>query len=200
MQERTKRSLATIGIGLLFLLWGWCAAEAQDKGTEAQQAHANHAPAPAKPEPPKPEAQVPITIKDTPASEQLIKIAKEFDDLTKSMDTVRQQALSTFDTNRRQLLDALDKAQKELHDKLKDDKKYKSMLDNIDTIQKQLTDYGTHANQEFAAKVGPIQQQLNSDSAMIGGLTPVVRKENNLPDTAVFDPSTQTWKDNAKKP
>ena len=96
-------------------------------------------------------------------------------------------------TNQKALSDSLQAAQKSLTDELAKDKKYAAQVEKINAMGKQLQDLTANASAKFNQDAGPIQQKLNSDSALIAGLIPIVRKENDLPETATFDKDTQKW-------
>lgn len=138
-------------------------------------------------------AQTPATIKSSPAADALVQASKDYNTEKASFDTSLQQARSSLDQNQKDLQKQLTDLQKELGDQLKADKKYKPMLDKIESLQKQVTDLSTTAQREFDQKVGPIATKMNSDKGLIDGLIPIVRKENNLPDNATYDPATQKW-------
>ena len=148
---------------------------------------------PAKPDPNE------VQVKDTPASQSLVQLAKDQEADQKHLNDIFQQARSSLDSNNKALQDELTKSQKALDDKLKADKKYRDDLAHIADIQSQITNAGTKAQQAFQQSIGPIQQKLNMASAQVQGLIPVVRKENGLPDTATFDMATQKWTNPPKK-
>lgn len=138
-------------------------------------------------------AQTVVTVKASPASDALVSSAKEMTDEQKSFDTAIQKARTSLESNQKTLASQLQSVQKDLNDKLKADKKYAPMLASIENLQKQLADMQTQAQQKFAQSSGPISSKIATDKALIDGLTPVVRKENDLPDTAQFDSAKQTW-------
>lgn len=140
-----------------------------------------------------------ITVKSSPAEDALVQAAKDLSAEQQTVNTARQQAINSLNASQKDLQQQLQATQKELTDKLKADKHYAPLMDKIDTLQKQLQEAGAQAQQEFNQKAGPIRSKMNTDSALIIGLIPVVRKENGLPDTAIFDPVTQTWKNPAAK-
>lgn len=138
-------------------------------------------------------AQVPVTIKPSPASDALNQAAQESVNKQKSYDTILSKARIAADANQKSVQSELQKANAALLAELKVDKKYKDKLDAIDNLQKQLNTSGQQAEQKFQQEAGPIQNEINKDKALIDGLTPVVRKENDLPETAKFDSATQKW-------
>lgn len=146
----------------------------------------------APPAAPKPDPNE-VAVKDSPASQSLAQLAKDQVVDQKHLNDIFQQARTSLDQNNKALNDAVVAAQKELNDKLNEDKKYRPMMDKLKDLQKQLQEAGQKAQQDFQKSVGPIQQKLNMESAQIQGLEPVVRKENNLPDNAVFNAATGKW-------
>lgn len=134
-----------------------------------------------------------VVVKSSPASDALIAAAKEATEEQKSFDTALQQARSSLDSSQKQLSTQLQDAQKDLNEKLKADKKYAPMLANIETMQKQLADLQSQAQNKFAQSSAPISNKIAVDKTLIDGLVPIVRKENGLSDTATFDPATQKW-------
>lgn len=138
-------------------------------------------------------AQTPVTVKPSPAVTALTDASKSIVTEQKAYDQGVQQARSTLDASQKQLNDQLTKLLKDLDDQLKVDKKYKPTLDQIATIRTQLNNLGQAAQEKFNTSVGVIGNKLNADKALIGALIPIVRKENDLSDAAVFDTVTQTW-------
>lgn len=134
-----------------------------------------------------------VVVKSSPASDALVSTAKELTDEQKSLDTILNQARSSLDMQQKSLSKQLQDTQKDLEEKLKADKKYSPVLANIQALQKQLADLQTQAQSKFAQTSAPIQNKIATDKALIDGLVPVVRKENQLPPIAMFDPATQKW-------
>jgi DNA repair ATPase RecN len=132
--------------------------------------------------------------KPSPAAEALANAAKEMADSQKSFDVGIQQARSSEETTSKALIKQLTDANKSLHDKLEADKKYKPLVDQIDTMQKQIQGLDNDMRTKFTQQYGPIQQKIAADKALIDGLVPIVRKENGWPDSATYDYTTQTWK------
>jgi hypothetical protein len=137
--------------------------------------------------------QAPVTVKPSPASDALVTAAKEMTDSQNAFDTALQQARNGLEMTQKSLANQLQAAQKDLSDKLKSDKKYAPALANIETIQKQLNDLQNKTQQNFTQSSAPIQNKIAINKTLIDGLIPIVRKENNLPDTATFDASSQKW-------
>lgn len=137
--------------------------------------------------------QTPVIVKPSPASDALVKIAQDLQTQQKSFDVILQQAQSTATSNQKQLQTDIQKANTDLLAELKADKKYKDKLAAIDTMQKQLNTVAQTAQQKFQQDTGPIQTEIAKDKVVIDGLIPIVRKENDLPATATFDPATQKW-------
>jgi DNA repair ATPase RecN len=134
-----------------------------------------------------------ITIKPSPASDALVAAAKEMNEEQKAFDTAIQQARNTLEASQKQLGAQLQAAQKDLDDKLKADKKYAPLVDNIHTLEKQLADLQQQAQIKFSQSSAPMSSKIATDKALIDGLVPIVRKENDLPSTATFDSATQKW-------
>jgi hypothetical protein len=146
---------------------------------------------------PKAEAAPPVTpvilVKDTPASKALISAAKDAAETQKNFDNALLQAKSGLDVSQKNLSSSLDAKTKDLHDKLLSDKKYAEAVKEIDTIQNQIQNLSKTANTKFQEQSGPLQQKIATDTALINGLIPVVRQENELKATDVFDAATQAW-------
>lgn len=136
-----------------------------------------------------------LTVKPTPAAQALVEAARNAETEQKTVDTGFKQAKATLDTSQKQLQDALKTKSTELQEKLKADKKYKPLLDEIETIQKQLATSNQDAQNKFNQTVGPVQQKLSTDRMLVNTLEPIVAKENEFPPTVKFDAATQTWKD-----
>lgn len=140
-----------------------------------------------------PKPSDPITIKSSPTEDALIQAAKDYGIESKAYNDAYQQARSAADAGQKDLQKQFQDAQKSLMDKLKADKHYAPLLDNLNTIQKQIQEASSVAGQEFQKKAGPIQNKMATDNALIQGLIPIVRKENGLPDTATFDVGKGVW-------
>lgn len=138
-------------------------------------------------------AQTPVTVKSSPASDVLVKTAQDLQIQQKSLDTILTNAKAGLEINQKSLQEQINKANADLLAELKADKKYKDKFAAIDVMQKQLQTTTQNAQQKFQQDSGVIQNEVNKDKALIEGLTPIVRQENNLPDTAMFDSSTQKW-------
>lgn len=146
--------------------------------------------------PPPPPATTPAPIvKQTPASDTLVQTAKDMAAEKSSFDTIRNQARSTVDASSKQLQDALKAKTDAMMTQLKADKKYAVQLAEIDTITKQMSDMSRGANDKFQKDTSPIQQKIATDNALIGGLIPIVKKENGFPDSTTFNVDTQKWED-----
>lgn len=139
-------------------------------------------------------AQTPATPKASPASEALAHAAKDIGTEQKAFDAALHQAKATLDVSVKDLQKQNADLNKTLNDQIRADKKYKPMFEKIDAIQKQIQALNTDATNKFSQSVGPLNNQIASDKALIEGLEPVVRKENGWPDSATFDVATQTWK------
>lgn len=138
-------------------------------------------------------AQTPVTVKSSPASDVLVKTAQDLQTQQKSLDTILTNAKAGLETGQKALQAQINKANTDLLAELKADKKYKDKFAAIDAMQKQLQATTQQAEQKFQQDSGVIQNEVNKDKALIEGLTPIVRQENNLPDTATFDSTTQKW-------
>ena len=140
-----------------------------------------------------------ITVKVTPASTKLIEAAKEtaenIKNFNKAKELAQNQQIVANKDNQKQI----EAMVKDLNDKLKADKKYKPLLDQLDVLNAAQKDSGTKAQAEFSKNVAPIQQKIAQDSALIQGLVPIVREENSLPDTTTFNLETQKWTDSKDK-
>jgi hypothetical protein len=147
-------------------------------------------PAPKPPDQPK---TADVVIKDTPASQALIQFAKDKSADQAAFDTRIQQAQFSLNQSNKALQDQIAQANKDLLEKLKADKKYKPLIDNLDNLNAQLSSNGDKIRQDFQKDVGPIQQKLNFETDEVKTLIPVVRQENDLPDTATFDEKSGKW-------
>ncbi len=171
---RTARILSAVA--LIGLAFGPLIVLAQDK--------------PATPDP-KPEVVAPKPV--TPAEEALISAAKDQDSAQKLYKQKFDIAKEALTKSEQVIKDRIAALQKELNDKIKEDKKYHPLLDQVDVAQKYLSNTEQKADADFQKDVGPLAQKISSDAALVQGLTPVVRKEKGFPDGATFDPATQTW-------
>lgn len=135
----------------------------------------------------------PVAVKPSPASDALVKASQDMQAGQKSFDTILSHARVAAESSQKSLQADIQKANADLMAELKADKKYKDKLASIDELQKKLNTIGQQAEQKFQQEAGPIKNEINKDKALIDGLTPVVRKENDLPDTAKFDSATQKW-------
>jgi hypothetical protein len=134
------------------------------------------------------------TPKQSPASDTLITTAKQLQVDKMQRDNLFNQARTTMDASAKTLQKEYDDASKALRDKLKLDKKYADDIKHIESIQAQMNDLSNTARDKYSKEANPLSQKIASEEALINGLIPVVRKENSMPDTATFDPATQTWK------
>lgn len=135
-----------------------------------------------------------VEVKSSPASDTLNQAAKELAASNKSMQEIIDNIRNGLNVNQKKQADQLTSLQKELQEKLKADKKYKPLMDQMKAIQEDLQEASQRAQQQFNQQTAPIQQKIQTDTALVQGLIPVVRKENDLPDTAKFDTATQKWK------
>lgn len=138
-------------------------------------------------------AQNPVTVKSSPASDVLVKTAQDLQIQQKSLDGILAQAKVGLETGQKALQAQIAKGNADLLTELRADKKYKDKLAAIDAMQKQLATLSQQAEQKFQQDSGPIQNEINKDRALIDGLTPIVRKENDLTEAATFDQATQKW-------
>jgi hypothetical protein len=132
--------------------------------------------------------------KSTPASDALVAAAKDKIGEQKALDNAMQQAKSSFDQSQKSLTAAHDALQKKLRDQLKADKKYADLIGQLETIEKQASEAGQEASNNFRKIAGPLNAKVADNSAVIQSLIPIVKKENGFPDSATFDEATQTWK------
>ena len=135
-----------------------------------------------------------IIVKPSTDSDALDSAAKDLQADQQAIDTAVQQERESLDASLKALQKQNGDLLKELEAQLRADKKYKPMMDKIDTIEKQIQTIGQTAQNNFARTAGPIQTRIASDRTIISFLVARVRKENNLPDSAIYDPKTQTWK------
>lgn len=139
-----------------------------------------------------PESTV-ITVKSSPAEDALVGASKDAIESRKKFDQMSQDAQNGLFVNQKKLVDDLTAKQKAMIEKIKADKKYKAMIDEIDGLQKQLQNMQGDVRGRFAQQTAPLQQKIASDNAAVETLIPIVKKDNNLPDNAVFDKEKQTW-------
>lgn len=142
-------------------------------------------------------------IKSTPASDALVKAAKEATEAEKSFNDLMQQARTGLTETQKTTSQKIKTDNQKLWDDVKQDKKYKARIDDLDRMQKQLDEAATNAQKDFNAKSMPLQQTIASDAALIAGLAPVVLADSNLPDTTTTftyggitftkDAKTQKW-------
>jgi hypothetical protein len=170
--ETMKSAIRITAFALLFTAF---AVFAQDK------------PAPAKPDPNE------VTVKDTDANKELIRLAKDQAEDQKRANDIFQQARTSLDQNNKALQDELTKAQKDLNDKIKNDKKYRDDFAHIEGLQKQITDAGAKAQTSFQNAISPIQQKLDLESKEMQGIESVVKRENGFGDDVQFVPATGKW-------
>ena len=102
-----------------------------------------------------------VVIKDTPASEALLQFAKDQTADQAALNTKAQQANFALTQSNKALQDQIAAAGKDLLAKLKADKKYKPLIDNIDNLNAQLTTNGQKVRDDFSKDAGPLQQKLN---------------------------------------
>lgn len=138
-------------------------------------------------------AQTPVTVKQSPASDMLVQLAKDHAANSKALELKFQQARAALDQSNKSMQDEIAAANKALTDDLRQDKKYKGRLEHIDDLQKKLADNGTAANAAFVKDVGPLQQKVSQEAGQLEELEKVVKAENNLPDGATFDLATGKW-------
>jgi predicted RNase H-like nuclease (RuvC/YqgF family) len=136
---------------------------------------------------------VEVTVKTSPAETALVNASKDGSSAQSAYNVMLQQARSTLDDTQKALIKKLNDAQNDLNEKLKVDKKYKPMVDNIIALQGQLSDASKNVQSKFNDQSAPLLQKINTDKSLVNGLIPVVRQENNLPDTATYNPETQKW-------
>lgn len=141
-----------------------------------------------------------LTPKDSPAAQTLNQLAKDKLSDQKAFDSKLQQARFELDKTQKDMSTQLQSLQKELNDKLREDKKYKPLLDQIADTQKNLNESQNVAAGTFQKESGSLSSKVNMEANQIEGLIPVVRKENNFPDNSVYDPATQKWTLPAKAP
>lgn len=134
-----------------------------------------------------------VTVKDSPASQTLAQLAKDHTADLAAFNVKLQQANSALDQSNKTLTDQMVSIRKSVEDDLGKDKKYKGRLEAIANLQKKFSGNKDAANAAFQRDAGAIQAKVQMEAAQIDGLIPVVRKENGLPDNAVFDQATGKW-------
>ena len=134
-----------------------------------------------------------VKVKDTPASQELIQLAKtELSDRS-AANAELDKARADLNESTKSINAQIQAAQKDLQEKLKEDKRYKPLLDNIDALQKQLADASQKAEAKFQKEVQPLASDESSIADEISALVKVVRQENSFPPTAQFSIETQEW-------
>lgn len=134
-----------------------------------------------------------LTAKSTPASDALGELARDQTADQAALNTKLQQAKYSLDQSNKALGDQIQTVQKDLMAKLNQDKKYKPMLDQIADLQKKLNENQTNASNAYQKDAGPLVQRVQSETAQVQGLIPVVKKENGFPDNATYSVETQKW-------
>lgn len=134
-----------------------------------------------------------VIPKPSPASAELAEAAKSKVADSAVFNTQRQQAVSALDMNQKQLQAALAADQKTLQDELSKDKKYKSLLDKIDTEAKQIQGAQQTANAAFLQQTADLRNRLQLESTQIQVLVPIIRKENGWDDSYTFDLEKGVW-------
>lgn len=134
------------------------------------------------------------TVKPSPAEEALNRAAKDAAADQKAFDTALEQAKVSLEAQAKDLQKQNVELNQQLNTQLRADKKYKPMFDKIVAIQKQMATLNTDAGNKFQQSVGSIQNNINSNRALVRGLEPIVRQEHGWPATATYDAATQTWK------
>ena len=137
--------------------------------------------------------------KDTPASRTLDEIAKQYVPDQKALDDKKAQAQAALDQSNTSLTKQIGELQKALQDKLKADKKYAPLLQQIEDLNKKFASNQIIANQAFQADAGPLAQKVTSETGQLEGLEKAVRQENGWPDTATYDRTKQKWSMPEKK-
>jgi hypothetical protein len=145
-------------------------------------------------------AQKPLVVKDSAASQFLNQLARDHAANQAVFNTKLQQARVNLDQSNKALQEQIVAAQKDLDAKLKEDKKYKPIMDQITSLQEKFNDNSKKANEDFQKEVGTIPQKIQTEASQIEGLIDVVKKENSLPADAIYDQEKQTWTEPAPKP
>lgn len=135
-----------------------------------------------------------VIVKKTPASDALNQAAKDLTAEQKAFDTALGTAKTSLEAEQKGIAERLQTASKTLNEKLKADKKYAGDIKSIEDMQAQIVVAGQKAQEKFTATAGALSGKLSTDKTLVDSLTPIVRKENDLPATATFDVATQTWK------
>ena len=138
-------------------------------------------------------AQSPVAVKDSAASQVLNQTAKEHAADQAAFNTKLQQARYSLDQSNKDLQKQIQDLQKTLQDKLKADKHYKDLLDQIDALQKKFNENSQRANEAFQRSLAGLPQKIQTENAQMQSLIDVVRKENNLPADATYNEEKQIW-------
>jgi Rps23 Pro-64 3,4-dihydroxylase Tpa1-like proline 4-hydroxylase len=144
--------------------------------------------------------QKPLTVKNSAASQALNQVAKDHIADQAVVNTKLQQARFNLNQSNKALQEQIQALQKSLDEKLKEDKKYKGMLDQLDDLQKKFNDNGQRANVAFQKDLGLLPQKMQSEAAQIQSLSDVVRKENDLATNVTYNEEKQTWAELMAKP
>jgi len=134
-----------------------------------------------------------VKIKDTPASRAMNEAAKDLSARIAAAKADADQAQAKLAADQKDNLAAASALQKEMSDLLKADPKYKTYVDRMDALNKSLSDSKDAAQNAFDARHKADKDAEAKDAQTIQGVFKVVQQENKLPDTASYDPSTQTW-------
>lgn len=130
-----------------------------------------------------------VTVKSSPAEDTLLALAKQAQETAKTYDVLLQQARSNLDAKNKPILEEIKAKAKKWQDKIDaDTKDLKAQMD------KNAADAQAKFQQEtsgLSSKAVPAQT--------ITALEQIIRKEQNLPDTAHFDLQQYKWVDSAKK-
>jgi hypothetical protein len=130
----------------------------------------------------------------TPSSDALVRAAKDITsaqaDFDKALTKARTESSQALKPSQDQLL----QLNNEMNAKIAADPKYAPLVKQIKDLGAQQNAIVQKDEQAFAQQTGTLQSRIATDNAQIQALTPIVKKEQSLPDSAVFDVKTQTWK------
>lgn len=130
-----------------------------------------------------------IVVNPSPAEDALVEMAKQMESTTKAYNDLMQQARTSLDVKNKPILDEMKVRAKKWQDKIEaENKDLKAKLDKNQA----------DAIDQFNKEVAGLQSKAVSPQT-ITALEQVVKKEQNLPETAHFDSQRKVWVDPAKK-
>lgn len=124
-----------------------------------------------------------VVVKSSPAEDALIKSAQQMDEISKTYNTLLQQARTTLDAQNKPLLDEIKTRSKKWQDKIDADTKDLKTKIDANTVA---------AQTQFQKETAPLQAKAVSPDT-IKALEGVVKEEQNLPAGAHFDLNQKKW-------